>query len=89
MPVPRDYDGDGRTDLAIYRPSTGLWAVFNLATGTTSAYQWGMPGDVPVPGDYLGTGRLQIGILSPLDSGRFSIRRRGGTRACIGAAAAM
>ena len=27
MPVPGDYDGDGMTDLAVYRPATGEWFV--------------------------------------------------------------
>ena len=27
QPLPGDYDGDGRTDIAVYRPATGRWFV--------------------------------------------------------------
>ena len=35
-PVAADYDGDGRCDVAVFRPSTSNWYVINSATGTVS-----------------------------------------------------
>ena len=40
---PGDYNGDGKTDLAVWRPSTGTWFVHGIYTT-----QWGQPGDIPV-----------------------------------------
>ena len=48
VPVPGDYDGDGRTDLAVFRPSTGLWQILQSSTNTTKAVTWGMSTDIPV-----------------------------------------
>lgn len=41
-----DYDGDGKTDLSVFRPSTGDW----LVEGTTRSFSnhWGASGDIPV-----------------------------------------
>src|SRR5205807_4524660 len=30
-----DFDGDGKADLAIYRPGAGIWAVQRSSDGTT------------------------------------------------------
>ena len=53
LPVPGDYDGSGLSEIAIFRPSSGLWAVQD----TTRVY-YGTTGDTPVPGLYqwYGTG---------------------------------
>ena len=31
--VPADYDGDGNTDMAMWRPLDGKWYIFNSGTG--------------------------------------------------------
>jgi hypothetical protein len=54
--VPADYDGDGRDDKAIWRPSTATWWI-QYSNGGTRTQQWGESGDIPVPADYSATDR--------------------------------
>jgi hypothetical protein len=50
VPMPGDYDGDGRTDPAIYRPSTGQWFILRSLTNYTTSIlvPWGTASDVPI-----------------------------------------
>src|SRR5439155_25199448 len=62
-----DFDGDGKDDPTIYRPSTGLWASLKSSTNytTSTTVSWGLSTDVPVPGDYDGDGKLDPAIFRP------------------------
>jgi len=47
--VQGDYDGDGKTDIAIWRQSTGVFSVRSSLTGEVmNPVQWGLAGDLPL-----------------------------------------
>ena len=67
-----DFDGDGKTDLSVWTPSTGNWAVLNSGNSATVTTQWGSGNapfnDVIVPGDYDGDGKADHAIWRGADS---------------------
>ena len=60
-----DFNGDGKTDLAIWRASTATFWVYLSASGNTFSKQMGVSTDVPVPGDYDGDGKADLGVWRP------------------------
>ena len=68
IPVPGDYDHTGRTQVAVFRPSTGQWFIDdgNLLTNPNpTIIMLGMAGDMPVPGDYSGVGYTTAAVFRP------------------------
>lgn len=60
-----DFDGDGRTDVSVFRPSDGTWHVLSSSTNTYSVRQFGLNGDKITPGDYDGDGRTDTAVFRP------------------------
>lgn len=61
--APADYDGDGKTDRAIFRD--GVWYVFQSSNNQVRIFQWGSAGDLPRPGDFNGDGQADYAVFRP------------------------
>lgn len=59
-----DFDGDGRSDVSIFRPGNGQWWIDNSSEGPTAA-QFGAEGDKPIGADFDGDGRADISVWRP------------------------
>jgi sugar lactone lactonase YvrE len=72
---PADFDGDGRSDVTVFRPSTGQWFVRRSSQGygLSDLYAWGLPGDLPIAGDMDGDGLDDLIVYRP-STGQWLVR---------------
>ena len=66
-----DFDGDGKTDLALYRegsrsadiaPQSSVWYFLNTDKGRMTVIPWGRTLDVPAPADYDNDGKTDVAV---------------------------
>lgn len=58
-----DFNGDGRFDPTVFRPSNGVWYSLNLTNSTSTVTNWGISTDELVPADYDGDGKTDYAVF--------------------------
>jgi len=75
LPVQRrsafDFDGDGRSDISVFRQTDRIWYLLRSQAGFAS-YQWGLSDDKLAPADYDGDLKTDIAVWRGLE-GKFYI----------------
>lgn len=63
--TPFDYDGDGISDVSVFRASENKWYVLRSSDFGVTQQTFAIAGDVPVPADYDGDGKTDIAVFRP------------------------
>lgn len=71
---PFDYDGDGKADISVFRPSSNIWYVQNSMDNSFNIQQAGAAGDLIAPAEFDLDGKTDIAVFRP-SNGTWYIQR--------------
>ncbi|HKP69513.1 MAG TPA: FG-GAP-like repeat-containing protein, partial [Pyrinomonadaceae bacterium] len=74
-----DFEGDGKTDIGIFRPSTGDWWYRRSLDSIVRVVRFGVSTDKMVPADYSGDGKTDIAVWRPSTGEWFILRSENST----------
>jgi len=61
-PARFDFDGDGKSDVSVFRPASGNWYFSGSGSGSLNSVTFGQNGDKPVAADYDGDSKTDIAV---------------------------
>ncbi len=64
-----DYDGDGRADISVFRPSVGAWYLQQSSNNSFFGFSFGADSDIVTPADFDGDGKTDIAVFRPNNGG--------------------
>ncbi len=76
--VANDYDGDGKIDAAVFRPTGGVWVIRQSSNNQLRTVRFGLTSDTPVPADYDGDGKTDIAVFRPSNGFWYRLNNSGG-----------
>ena len=72
-----DFDGDGKTDFAVFRPSDSFWYL-NHNNNSFDYVRFGLSTDRIVPADYDGDGKTDVAVFRPIEGTWYLQRSQAG-----------
>jgi dipeptidyl aminopeptidase/acylaminoacyl peptidase len=74
--VPADYDGDLKTDVAVWHEvgPDGVFYILNSSDNTVPTEMFGLAGDIPTPGDWDGDGKADLSVYRGGEQSTFYYR---------------
>ncbi len=80
-----DLDGDGRSDLAVFRKASGTWMTLlsGQSYGASQSVAWGASADIPLAGDFDGDGRMDRTVYRPSNGTWYILKSGSGFTASV------